>query len=158
MNEFNSQSVTGKLAHGAMSSLGPLVVDCGQWDSDIPAGAWSTGQFQTANRSLPAMACEMNASGMPYLEINLRLDSDVLPERAFMLATEWITSVQRSVPDLALTYDPTHSRSQNGMVVIALVPNTDDPARLERVAQTVRQAGKSCPGATLNSVQWSRAA
>lgn len=158
MNEFNSQNVTGKLAHEARPSLGPLVVDCGAWDSEIAAGAWSTGRFQTANRSLPAMTCEVNAPCRPYLEINLRLDSDVRPERAFMLATEWITSVQQSVPDLALTYDPTHSRSQNGMVVIALVPNTDDPARLERVAQTVRQAGKSCRGATLNSVEWSRAA
>ena len=158
MNELNSKNVTGKLSHEASPTLGPLTVDCSQWDAEFADGSWSKGRLQTANRSLPTMACELNATGKQYLEINLRLDSDVPPERAFMLATELITSVQQSMPDLALTYDPTHSRSQNGMVVIALVLNTDDPARLEQVARTVRQAGKSCRGATLNSVEWSRAA
>lgn len=104
------------------------------------------------------MAVEFDPAQRIYLEITLHLASDVDPERAFLLATQLIMAVHQSVPDLRLTYDFERSRSEKGMVVVVLVADTGDPARLELISKVIHDTGRDCVGATLSSVQLTRVA
>ena len=41
----------------------PIVVDCSNWESDVPSSAWSSGQFITGNlpSNLPSATAEQQS-------------------------------------------------------------------------------------------------
>jgi hypothetical protein len=138
----------------------PVEVDCSEWDSEIPAEKWSRGRLVSVTQSLPLAEGEFEPAPDVHLLVVLQLAPGVVPAKVFLLAAQLIEAVREADPGLRLSYDFDASRTDAGIVTIALTPATptDAEARLQAIAEVVRGVAAEFREATLNDVRLARAA
>jgi hypothetical protein len=153
-------SSAGRL-NRAVRSVAPVTVDCSGWDADIPAKQWSTGKLVSVTTSQPGVEGAFTPVDLMDLEVVLRIEPGVKPAHAFAIAAQLVTTVVTQDPGLALTYNPARSRETDGGVVIVFSParaSSDMEARLEKIAEAIRQTPNEGDGIALNGVHVQRAA
>ena len=152
---------SGRFTRAATQPLKPVDVDCTGWEHDALPNQWSTGKLVRATQAMPPVEGAFVGMGSLELEIALRVEPGMNPAGAFVTATRLLAAVLAHELAHGLTCDPNRSAAQEDRVVIVLTPQRPNPnaaARLEQLADVVRQAAQDASGVALNSVHIVRAA
>ena len=154
-------SSSGRFVRAATKSLGPIDVDCAEWERDMPSEQWSTGKLVRTTQAAPPVEGPFVAADSLELQIALRIEPSMSPARAFVVATRLVAAAL--VHDLGhgIVCDPKRSAAQEDQVLIVLTPQRPSPntvARLEKLAEVVRQAANDASGVAINSIHIVRAA
>lgn len=131
----------------------PMVeVDCSDWESDIPAEAWSHGPLINLVENLPVVDVDGSSwvefpDEKSWVELTLRYPepADQADRQVIQsLATRMIEAIAAAAPELRLVYDMERSRRDGDRLVIALATTASDAeSRLVEIATRVRQVAAS---------------
>src|SRR5437660_1659427 len=115
------------LARAQSQAVRAVTVDCGDWDTALPASSWSSGRLRSAaTRSQPAVAGPLLAPGALQLEIAIHIEPEIRPADAFSLAARLVGAVAHELGN-ALIVDMTRSRAEDNRAVIALTVEGPEP-------------------------------
>ncbi len=137
MNTPNDRS-SGKFVRVG-KPIAPVDVNCSAWNRS--AGPRSRGKLVGVAQHLPPVEGEFVPAPAVWLELIVSFETATPPGRVIEHANRLIAAAAHAAPELGLTYDFTHSRTENDDVVIALSPRSATAAaRLDAVAEVIRRA------------------
>ena len=118
----------------------PIHIDCSNW-VDTSKDEWTFGTFVVNKITLPPIHIDCSSWGREpttWLEFTVAFQADADLAKVESATVDFIQAIQAMGPDLKLTYDASRTRvTDQGNVVVALVPQQPDAAQLKTVRDKV---------------------
>jgi hypothetical protein len=120
--------------------LATTSIDCSHWQRS--AGPRSRSHFIGVAKRHPPVEGQFARTPSIWLELVVSFGEGTPPFSVIAHANRLIAAATQAAPELNLIYDFSHTRSDNGDVIISLAPRTawGTPERLAAAAEAIRRA------------------